>query len=175
MQNLFEKLDRALGGTERYLMIVLTAALTAILCAQVVLRYFFNSPLFWAEEVAVQLLIIITFVGVSYLTFMGKLVRVDFLLLAFSGTKRVWLGRVLDVVSLITLMLLCYVATDWITRPEVRGDVSATTQIPRWYNYSVLVFSFYCMTYHQFVKVLVPEVLEDHQPSASEVSKVGAK
>jgi TRAP-type C4-dicarboxylate transport system permease small subunit len=163
MLKFLETLDHAIGRGERWLMVALTAGLTLILCTQVILRYFFNSPLFWAEEVAVQVLIIISFVGVSYLTYSGKLVRVDFLLTMLKPQRSLVLLRVLDIIGLITLGIMCYFATEWIQRPEIRGDVSPTTQIPRWYNYSILVFSFYCMTWHQAVKVLIPENIDMHQ------------
>lgn len=151
-----DSFDSVVGRSERWLMIALTAALTLILCVQVILRYFFNSPLFWAEEVSVQILIIISFLGASYLIHTGKAVRVDFLLNILPAPAAGVLMRVLDLVGLVVLVLLCYFATEWIQRPEIRGDISPTTGIPRWYNYSVLVFSFYCMAFHQLVKLLVP-------------------
>ncbi|WP_221796161.1 TRAP transporter small permease [Oceanobacter mangrovi] len=168
MPGLVNLLDRGLGWTERSLMILLTAAMTLILCAQVILRYFFNAPLFWAEEVSVQLLIMISFMGVSYLVHTGKLVRVDILLLALKPAARIWLLRLLDLVGLICFGILAWYATDWILRPEVKGEVSPTTGIPLWYNYSVLVASIYCMTIHQCVKVLIPETQDDHQPHPAE-------
>lgn len=172
MANLLEQLNRCLGATERVLMVLLTSGLIGILCAQVVLRYFFNSPLFWAEDVAVQLLIIISFIGTSYLIYLNKLVRVDLLVLSLPANYRNWLLRVLNLLALTTLGFLCYVATDWIMRPEIRSDVSPTTQIPRWYNYSILVFSFYCMTFHQLIKVISPEKDENnHQPTAEKADK----
>lgn len=156
MLALINKLDSGLGWLERGVMILLTGSMTLILCAQVILRYFFNAPLFWAEEVSVQLLIMISFMGVSYLVHLGKLVRVDILMLALPPESRVWLVRALDLVGLVCFGILSWYASEWISRPEVRGEVSATTSIPLWYNYSVLVFSIYCMTIHQAVRVIIP-------------------
>lgn len=47
---LIQSLDRALASVERLVAIALTAALTAIMITQVILRYFFNAPLFWARK-----------------------------------------------------------------------------------------------------------------------------
>lgn len=175
MLKVVERFDRYLGGFERALLVLLTAILTAILCSQVILRYFFNSPLFWAEEVSVQLLLMTSFIGVSYLIYLGKLVRVDFLLLMLPVGFRVnVMLRVLDLIALVTLGILCAVATEWILRPEIRGDVSPTTQIPKWYNYAIMVFSFYCMVFHQFVKVLIPETLDDHSLTPAETEEESA-
>lgn len=156
MSGLITTLDRLVGKIEYTLLIGLTASLTMILAAQVVLRYFFNSPLFWAEEVAVQILISATFIGVSYMLHTNQLVRVDLLLVALRGAAAVWVARLLNLVVLATLLVLCYYATDWILRPEIKADVSPTTGLPRWYNYGVLVGAFYCMCWHQLIQLLCP-------------------
>jgi C4-dicarboxylate transporter, DctQ subunit len=156
MLNLLQSIDALVGRAERLAMIFLTSLLTLILCAQVILRYFFNSPLFWAEEVSVQILIMISFMGVSYLTWSGQLVRVDLLLSMLKPASAKMLMLLLNAMGLVSLLALTYYATEWISRPEIRTDVSPTTQLPRWYNYAVLVFSFYCMTLHQAVKLILP-------------------
>lgn len=156
MFTLLRTLDGWLGKAESSFLALLTGILTLILTAQVILRYFFNSPLFWAEEVAVQILISATFIGVSYLIHTGRLVRVDFLLMMLGKGARAGLERALDLVGLITLLALCWFATEWIMRPEVRADLSPTTQLPRWYNYAVLVVAFYTMAFHMLVRVIVP-------------------
>lgn len=156
MFTLLRTLDSWLGKAESGFLALLTGILTLILTAQVILRYFFNSPLFWAEEVAVQILISATFIGISYLIHTGRLVRVDFLLMMLGKGARAGLERALDLIGLITLLALYWFATEWIMRPEVRADLSPTTQLPRWYNYAVLVVAFYTMSFHMLVRVLVP-------------------
>ncbi|WP_036234191.1 TRAP transporter small permease [Marinobacterium litorale] len=153
MIKLIERLDRGVARVEFTLLIALIAALTLILSAQVILRYLFNSPLFWAEEVAVQILISATFIGVSYLTFADSLVRVDFLIDQLPPALQNTLVFLLRLIGLGVLAIFCYYATDWILRPEIKADISPTTGLPRWYNYSVLVGAFYCMTWHMLVKL----------------------
>lgn len=60
MFQLIQKLDRGVASAERVLVVALTAAITVIMMAQVILRYFFSSPIFWAEEISVQLLVFVT-------------------------------------------------------------------------------------------------------------------
>lgn len=156
MRTLIRKVDASVARLEYLILMLLMAALTLILTAQVILRYFFSSPLFWAEEVSVQILIATTFIGVSYLLYSAKLVRVDFILLHLNK-KLYWLvERILQLITLLVLGVICYFATEWILDPMTRIDVSPTTQLPRWYNYALLVFSFYCMVFHQLVKLLLP-------------------
>lgn len=148
------KLDTWLARAEYALMVVLVLLMLVIMCTQVVLRYFFNSPLFWAEEVAVQLLIMLTFIGISYQIYSKSLVSIDFIAQALQGFKGQVLAGVINLTALAVLLVFCYQATEWILRPEVRVDLSPTTQLPRWYNYAVLVASFYVMAWHQLVKLL---------------------
>lgn len=146
--------DRALAAIERVLVIALTAALTAIMMAQVVLRYFFNAPLFWAEEIAVQLLVFATLFGLSLLVQHGQLVSIDFLPRAVPDKHRHALAALLGTVMLGVLGFLTWLGYHWIVRPDVRIELSATTQLPRWYNYAVLPAAAGAMAFHQAAAVL---------------------
>ncbi|ANQ85599.1 TRAP transporter small permease [Azoarcus olearius] len=154
IHDLIQTLDRALASVERLVAIALTAALTAIMIAQVILRYFFNSPLFWAEEIAVQLLVFITLIGLSLLVHAGHLVTIDFLSRALGDTGRGVLAIVLGLGFLVLLTFVAKLGWDWVMRPDVRMELGATTQLPRWYNYSLLPGAMLAMAFHQFAAVL---------------------
>ena len=62
-----QQLDRGLARVERWLLIATAAAMTIIMMTQVVMRYFFSAPIFWAEEISVQLLVLMTLFGLSLL------------------------------------------------------------------------------------------------------------
>lgn len=79
MWRLLHTLDERLALLERGLVAALTTALAVTMMAQVVLRYFFGAPLFWAEEISVQLLVFLTLLGLSLLVQSGQLVSIDFL------------------------------------------------------------------------------------------------
>lgn len=156
MHKLILKIDDVIAWVEYRLLMLMMLVLAIILASQVILRYFFNSPLFWAEEVSVQILIACTFMGVSYLLYSKKLVRVDFLLLYFNNRFYCFAEKILQLISFSVLCIICYFSTEWILDPMTRIDISPTTQLPRWYNYGILVASFYCMALHQAVKLLSP-------------------
>ena len=149
-----EWLDGGIARIERLIAIALTAAITLIMMAQVVLRYLFSAPLFWAEEISVQLLVFVTLAGVSLLIREGGLVSVDILPAALSERRRHALFVLLGLVMLPLLVFVAYWGWDWISRSEVRIELGATTQLPRWYNYAALPIAFTAMVVHQFVAVL---------------------
>lgn len=158
MLTLLNRLDRLAARFEYGAMVFLMAALTLILVAQVLLRYFFASPIFWAEDVAVQILAVSTCLGISYLIYRNDMIKVDFLL-AWLPEKAVRpLNRVILAVGLSAMLLVCFHAAEWLLRPENRLNTSPTTGLPRWYNHLAMVACFHLAAFHLFVKLLSPSV-----------------
>jgi TRAP-type C4-dicarboxylate transport system permease small subunit len=154
MYETIHKADQGLAAIERVLVIVLTGAIAAIMMTQVVMRYFFSAPIFWAEEISVQLLVFATLFGLSLLVHHGQLVTIDFLPNALRPRARHGLMVVLGLVMLALFGFVCVLGWDWISRPEVRIELGATTQLPRWYNYAVLPVAVAIMCWHQFAAIL---------------------
>ncbi len=154
MFQIIQQIDRGLASAERILLIALTAAMTSIMMVQVVLRYFFSSPLFWAEEISVQLLVFMTLFGLSLLVQQVQLVTIDFLARALPARARHALFALLGLVMLAMLAYIAWLGWDWINRPDVRMELGATTRFPRWYNYSALPLAMAIMAWHQFAAIL---------------------
>lgn len=149
-----ERLDAALAGIEQVVVMLLTGGITAIMMTQVILRYFFSAPLFWAEEISVQLLVFASVFGLSLAARRGELVSIDFLPRALSPRARHALMAGLGVVMLGLVAFVAWLAWQWIGRADVRLELSATTQLPRWYAYAVLPIGFACMAVHQLAAIL---------------------
>jgi TRAP-type C4-dicarboxylate transport system permease small subunit len=149
-----ERADAALAAAEQVLVVLLTAGIAATMMVQVVLRYFFGAPLFWAEEVSVQLLVFASAFGLSLLTRRGDLVSIDFLPRALSPRARHALLAGLGGVMLVVVAFAAVLAWNWIARPDVRLELSATTQLPRWYSYAVLPAALACMALHQCAAIV---------------------
>ncbi|WP_417584578.1 TRAP transporter small permease [Nitrincola sp.] len=143
--------DACLARIEKWLLIALSASLGLLLIAQVVLRYLFDAPLFWAEEVAVQMLVAMSFVGVSYLIHQQQLVSIDFIYLMLKKPLRRLVQNLFQLVALVTLIFFAWLTYQWVSAPLTQIELSPTTQLPRWYNYSVLLIAFITMSFHQFV------------------------
>lgn len=146
--------DRGLAFLERWLAIALTAALTGIMMAQVILRYFFSAPLFWAEEVAVQLLVFMTLIGLSLLVRGDGLIKIDLLSRLLPPLGQKVLALLFGLLFLALLGFVAWLGWEWVARADVRLEMSATTQLPRWYNYAVLPAAVLAMVFHQFAALL---------------------
>ena len=149
-----QAIDRRLAQAEQVLVIALTAAMTGIMMTQVVMRYFFNAPIFWAEEMSVQLLVFITLFGLSLLVHKSQLVSIDFLPQALPVAARHALLALLGTLMLALFVFFTWLGWEWVNRPDVRMELGATTQLPRWYNFSALPLAFALMAWHQLAAVL---------------------
>lgn len=168
MLKLLQTLDQKLARIEYWAMVVLMAALTLMLVAQVLLRYVFNNPIFWAEDVAVQILVLATCIGVSHLIYQNDMLKVDFLLAMLPEKAVHTLQRLIVAVGLLTMLLVCVYAVDWLLRPENRFLASATTGMLKWYNHLGMVVCFHLMAWHLLVKLLSPKHTAEHaEESAS--------
>ena len=151
---ILNRIDHAVGQLEKALLVFFCFVLTMIMIAQVILRYFFSSPIFWAEEISVQLLVFITAFGISYLTQQKQHIKIDFVLAQLSDSSKKQLMTVLDLVFLALMAVICYYSWEWVLRPDVQVETSGTTGLPRWYNYMVLPVALSFLCWHQFVALL---------------------
>jgi len=154
MYQTIQKIDQSLAWAEQVLVIALTAGIAGIMMTQVVMRYFFSAPIFWAEEISVQLLVFVTLFGISLLVQRVQLVTIDFLPRALPDRARHALLAVLGGVMLVLLLFIAKLGWEWINRADVRLELGATTQLPRWYNFSALPLAFGIMAFHQFAAIL---------------------
>lgn len=72
-----KKLEHAFHATNRWMLILMLAAMSVIIFANVTLRYTTNQSIEWAEEVSRHLMIWITFVGCGPVLRYGGHIAVD--------------------------------------------------------------------------------------------------
>ena len=142
------KADEFLAAIERLFLTIFCGALIIILMTQVILRYGFSRPLFWAEEISVQLLVFITLIGMSLLLKARGMISIDIIVGALPTKLKKGLFIVLQFLGLAVLIFFAYQSTLWILRPEVRMELSPTTGLPIWVNYSMLPITLYGMVFH---------------------------
>lgn len=151
MLALFYKLDELVASLEKLLMTLMCGALAVLLIAQSILRYVFSAPLFWAEEISVFLLLGVTFFGMSYLLHKRQLINIDFVVLSLSVSLRRLVDLVTTLIGLALLAILAWLCFEWVSRPEVRLEMSATTGLPRYLNYGFLLVALVLMLFHQMI------------------------
>lgn len=154
MLKLFFKLDRGIAHLERAIAITCLATLSGVLIAQIFFRYILRQPLFWAEELALGLMFLMTFIGLSLLIHSGRLVAITPLANYLSPA----VSRIVNIsVQLIVVFLsglLAYYAFQYVSNPAVWIERSPTLPIPRATYYTVFGIECVLMSLHQLAVTL---------------------
>jgi TRAP-type C4-dicarboxylate transport system permease small subunit len=125
--------ERVFVGLNRWLLIVLLAAMVVIVFANVVMRYVIGTSVIWSEEVARHLMIWLTFVGSGLALRTGAQIGIDTLQDALPPAAARWLRIALAVGMLVLFVLLAWYGIDYALR--TRFQISAALGISMIYVY----------------------------------------
>jgi len=154
MLSLLIKIDQAIARAESWMLVLFAAFISIILISQVVLRYLFSNPLFWAEEISTTLLVFMTFIGLSLLVHDRRLINLMFVLDSLPATVARVINIILDILVILTLSCLFYYSLVWVSNPITQTETSATLKVPLWYIYAVLPGTLLLMIFHYIVASL---------------------
>ena len=134
---LIEQLEKALCAFFAF-------AFTCLIVVNVVLRYAFNQPLFFAEEVSIVLMIWMTLLAASLMLGRRQMVSVTILADALPQRAR-WLVTVAaHAVTLIVAVTFFYWSIQWMGSPVSKRDVILALDVPKWYSYMIIPV-FFCL------------------------------
>lgn len=98
----------AVSSLIKWILVVMLLAMTLVLFAQIVFRYFFEMPLVWSEEMALVLMLWITFLGAALLLESKEHISIDFLVEMMSPGAQRLMAIVATVLLLIFNVALTY-------------------------------------------------------------------
>jgi TRAP-type C4-dicarboxylate transport system permease small subunit len=147
-----QKLNRKLARLLDWAIGLIMGAVVTILFVGVIMRYLFNAPLFWSEEIAVMGLIWMTFLGGAILVRQDKNVCITLL----SDICPAPVGRFMKILSgaLVILMLCIMIYQSW----QLTGRLAhATTPALRikesWFGWA-MICGFFIMLYYQILHLI---------------------
>lgn len=118
---------------EKVVAAILIVAMTLVIAAAVVFRYFLKEPIFWAGEASIFMMAWITFIGGSLGLKYKSQASVTFLKDRFSSKGQ----RALEIVSyfviLLFLTILLYYSYQWVSATS--HQTSTSMRIPMWIPY----------------------------------------
>lgn len=130
-------------------------ALGAILFYEVIVRYFFNSPTVWAQEVAVYIFMWSMLTGASYTLMLGKHVRIDLLFDHFPPKVQLVFDILTSVAGIVFCSIVTYQAYGMISSSFKYAKTSATMlRVPMWLIQMPLLLGFALLTLQFFVIIL---------------------
>ena len=128
-------ISHGISKIEKSLSIILMLSMAIIVTLAVAFRYVLNSPLSWAGEVSVFLLIWISFIGGSlglkYQSQAAVTIVLDYAPLKIK--KSILISG--HIIMLLFLVLLIFYSFIWITSPSVAFQKSTAMLLPMWIPY----------------------------------------
>ena len=107
------------------------SACTILVNANIFTRYLFNTPIYWAEEVATSLFIWTVFIGSAYAYRIKAHLGVDILVKMLPEKAKKGTQFVISLIEIAVLAMLTYVAAQYVMNSWHR--VTDVLMMPRWY------------------------------------------
>ena len=121
--------------------------------ANVVARYIFSDPIFWAEEILIFIIIWGVFLMAGSVTYRGGHLNMD---LIYSGMSALW-KRIINIAVALTLIgcTLFAAIQSWkvVTLQYLNHSITAGTSIPLIFPHSALLFGFIFMAAAAIVRI----------------------
>lgn len=134
--------DTALGAIEKWIISVSILGMALLMSLHVVSSLIFNAGISGTYEVTEMLIVIITFVGVSYAARHARHISMSAIYEQLSGRWRKALLIVICIGSAALMFYFAYLSVGYVTTLHDRGRTSSALQIPLWMVYTALPIGF---------------------------------
>lgn len=124
--------DRTLSLVENVLAGLSLGGAAALAIVQVILRYAFDTILFWSQEAIIYGVILSTFVGAAITLRHNEHVNVDLLGLVLRGRGRRYLAVIGAVMTVVYCAVIGGYAWVWLTEPGLRNTLTPALKLPLW-------------------------------------------
>jgi len=155
------KISDVLYNFEKAVAVLLMSLMLASIAFGVLFRYVLGNPLTWSDELAIYMLIWITFLGGSMSIKTGRAAHME---LVFDRVNLIW-KRVFLVAGYAIIILftaiVAYMALQWITNPSVKTQISPGLKISMFLPYLSIPFGLICLTIHSINHLLQSFTYQD--------------
>lgn len=128
-----KKIDKYLSKVEAFLLSYTVIAMAIVLIGNVLSRSIFNRSWTFVEEVGQLMVIIITFVGVSYAARNGRHIRMSAVFDAVPMKVKKVLILIISLVTAITLLYFAYLGFTYMQFVMGTGRVTPALRIPAYF------------------------------------------
>lgn len=127
-------LKAALFWLVRWVVTIMLLVMTSALLAQIIFRYFFQQPLVWSEELALVLMIWITYLGSALLLASHEHISIDFLVELLPQAGQRWLAVAVAMLMILFNVALTYGA--WLVAKATARSTSPGLGISEAWHYA---------------------------------------
>lgn len=160
--SLFAKINHYIGlvlnAVEVSVMVTCVAALAILLIANVFARAFFQS-IYFAEEVSVFLVLLITFTGVSYGVRKARHIRMGAFLDSMPPKMEKIFLITISLISAVVLAIMTWASWKYMLNAFDRGHMAQALQAPKWIFYVVIPIGF-GLAAVQYIRTIIKNLTE---------------
>ncbi len=153
--DIVKTLSNGISIIEKSLAVVLMFSMAVIVTLAVFFRYFLNSPLSWAGEVSIFLLVWISFIGGSLGLKYKSQASVTILIEYVSESMKRVLLIIGHLFMILFLILILYYSYKWVLSPSVSFQKSSAILLPMWIPFSAVPVGLTFATIHVLSNLLV--------------------
>lgn len=142
---MFDRIINVLTKIIQTIVAISVGALALILIVNVFFRYVLRNPIIGADELALLLLVWITFLGVCLSIKERNMVAVTFLVEKFPRTISLATQIFIQLSIFLFSVLFLFIGYNWVTSPSIINASSPALQIPIWIPYLLFPISMLIM------------------------------
>jgi len=148
------KISDYIDSMVKWIIILIMILIPSAMSFQVVIRYVFNYPLSWVEELVRAGFVWLVFMTTIAALKRGEIVAMDFFLLRLPR-KLILICRILICVLILAfLAIVCYSGVDMTWFTIKRGTLTSALQMPQWIIYFALPMGCILMGFQIFLDML---------------------
>jgi C4-dicarboxylate transporter, DctQ subunit len=152
------RLGKVINGFEVSILVFCVAALAVLLIANVFFRTFFQS-IYFAEEISKFLVILITFVGVSYGVRKARHIRMGAFLDMMPPKMEKCFIIFISFVSAITMAIMAWYSSEYLLNAMHMAHKTPALRVPTWTFYIIVPIGFGLASI-QYVRTIIKNLTE---------------
>ncbi|MEE4313518.1 MAG: TRAP transporter small permease [Desulfofustis sp.] len=151
-------IGKAVNAVEVAVLVVCVAALAILLMVNVAARTFFQS-IYFAEEISMFLVILITFTGVSYGVRKARHIRMGAFLDAMPPKMEKAFIIFISLVSAIVMAVMAYASWEYLINAMSRSHMTPALRMPKWIFYVIIPIGFGLASI-QYLRTILKNIIE---------------
>jgi TRAP-type C4-dicarboxylate transport system permease small subunit len=119
LRGIFGRVDDAIGTAEDWFITLSHGAVAGLVLLAVVLRYVFNDPLTWGEELIVGLFTWMIFIGAAAAVRSHMHIRIDVIGPILANPRMHWLNVLTVIIALIIILTMIWACQEYVLQELV--------------------------------------------------------
>lgn len=145
---------------EEAFLVLLMSTLILVACGQILLRYFFEVTLFWADPLIRHMVLWCGFLGALIAVRTEKHIRIDAILRLLPTRQRLYLDRISNFISACICGLLSWISVRFIM-DEFNFATRTFFDLPTWKLQLIFPITFICMCIRFLIRTVLLKSKED--------------